>query len=153
MLHFTRPANGNARPSDAAPDLAARLANFRRAVDLSGIIADAVTISPHGNLKGAANLMRRRRVTALAVLWDKKVIGLITEGDIVEALAAHNETAGFIRVDEAMRQPVPAISPDGAIEHAVRLMIRENCHHLPVIDNGNLMGMVNLGDLLNRRPP
>jgi CBS domain-containing protein len=87
------------------------------------------------------------------VLWNRKVIGLITEGDIVEALAAHNETAGFIRVDEAMRQPVPSISPDGMIGQAVRLMIRENCHHLPVVDNGNLMGMVRLGDLLDYWPP
>jgi CBS domain-containing protein len=127
---------------------AANIIDFRNATDLGDAVVEAVTISPHGNLKGAANLMRDRQVAALAVIWNKKIIGLVTERDIVVALSEHNAIAGSMRVEDAMRRRVSYISSDCTIEDAIRLMVGEKCQQLPVVDGGNLVGIVSLVDLL-----
>jgi CBS domain-containing protein len=149
LLHAN--ANGESL-SPNAKSTAERIVGFHRVTKVSSIIgrktSEAVTISAYGNLKAAANLMRGRQVPALAVLWNREIVGLVTERDIVVALSIHNEGAGFVRVKDAMSPRVVSISPDDTIEHAKLLMATKRCHHLPIVDDGKLVGMLSLGDIL-----
>lgn len=111
-------------------------------------LAEPVTISPNGNLKAAANLMRDRQAPALIVIYNKEIIGVVTERDIVNALSIHDHSTGAIRVKDAMRKTIISLSADDTVGHALHLMTKHHSRHLPVFRENTLIGMVNLNDIL-----
>jgi len=111
---------------------------------------EAITISANANLKAAANIMHDRHVGALVVLRDHKVVGVISERDIVAALAKHGQLAGAIWVRDILGRQV-SITTDDTIERAMSLMTHGHLRHLPVIDNGELRGIISLGDIVKYR--
>ena len=123
-------------------------------MNISGILNrkgdGVITISANANLKAAATIMHDRRIGALVVLSNRKVVGVISEGDIVAALAQHGQSAGTVWVRDVLSRQV-SVTTDTTIERAMSLMTHGHLRHLPVINNGELRGIVSLGDIVKCR--
>ena len=107
---------------------------------------DIYAINKQENVAKAAQIMRETNIGVLPVHEGEKIVGLITDRDI----AIRNVALGHdpeIPVEEVMTPTIVNCSPDSAVEMAADLMARFQIRRLPVIENGNLVGMVSLGDL------
>ena len=112
---------------------------------------EVITINTQANLKAAANVMRDRHIAALVALKDRKVVGVLSEQDIVTALAEHGPSAGSIQIGEVLNKPLVSITTADTIKQAMSLMTYRHLRHLPVIDQGELKGIVSLGDIVKYR--
>lgn len=115
---------------------------------------DAVaTITQTASLADAAQLLRDHGVGALVVSGDQRAIeGIISERDIVRALAAHGAGALGRTVGSVMSTDViTCAAPDG-VERLMSLMTERRIRHLPVVDDGGgLAGIISIGDVVKAR--
>jgi len=107
-----------------------------------------VTISENANLKAVANVMRDNHVAALVVLRAHEVVGVVSERDIVVALAQYGQSAGTTWLAGVLSRRLVAISGSDTIRRAMSLMTRERMRHLPVINDGALKSIISLGDIV-----
>jgi CBS domain-containing protein len=107
-----------------------------------------VTISPTDTVKGAADRMRAHSIAALVVKSGGAITGLISDREIVHAVSRHGERALRMAVMEIVTHPtITTITPDDTLNRAMSLMTHHRVRHLPVIANGNLVGIVSIGDV------
>ena len=109
---------------------------------------EVFTVDPTATVRTAAQLMRARGIAALVVKTDV-INGLISERDIVHAIAQHGERALAMAVSEVMTRNAIAVTPDDSLKRAMNLMT--NHRHLTVIDEGKLVGIVSIGDVVKYR--
>ena len=110
------------------------------------------TIAPDATVERAAQRLRAANVGALVVSIDEKHLkGLITERDIVYGLGKHGRALLEMKVREVMRQGGPTCSSEDTVEHVMRQMTRLRVRHVPVIDRGELRGIVSIGDVVKNR--
>jgi CBS domain-containing protein len=103
-------------------------------------------------IERAVALLRTRGIGALVVSDDgERVDGIISERDVVDALAVHGGDLLNLRVDEVMTRPVVTCSPDDSVAELMAEMTNRRIRHLPVIRNGRLCGIVSIGDLVKSR--
>jgi CBS domain-containing protein len=81
----------------------------------------------------------------------KAVLGLISEREIVHAFSRYGETAASMPVKEVMRYGVVTVSPDESVSRVMQLMTRHRVRHMPVLRDGNLAGMISIGDVVKHR--
>jgi CBS domain-containing protein len=98
-------------------------------------------------LARAAERMRTYDVSALPVFNGTRMVGIITERDMARAIAARLD-ADVSRVSACMTPEPLAASPANTVSEAVLMMIEHHIRHLPVMDCGELVGMVSVRDLL-----
>jgi CBS domain-containing protein len=80
-----------------------------------------------------------------------KVLGLISEREIVHAFSRYGETAASMPVKEIMQFGVTTVSPDESVNRVMNLMTRHRVRHMPVLRGGNLAGIVSIGDVVKYR--
>ena len=118
-------------------------------MDIDKIYRHAVfSISPDLSLTEAARRMRANDVSSLMVLDDEKFVGIVTERDLVRSIAAGDLPATAVVADHMTDQPI-AIGPDTGIREAAAEMLELEVRHLPVMEEGQVVGMVSLRDLLS----
>jgi CBS domain-containing protein len=121
-----------------------------------------ITIAPEETLERAAKLMADRMVGAL-VICDRKgnLFGVIAERDIVRALAFNDAAALDLKVQHVTPADMPVCSPGDAINDVVERVGAEGVRYLVVKEEGRMIGIVSVGDLLkaglaektDERPP
>ncbi|HJQ74943.1 MAG TPA: CBS domain-containing protein [Gaiellaceae bacterium] len=106
---------------------------------------DLVRIAPDVTLTDAARAMAARRVGSALVFEGDRLVGIVTERDILRAVAEGRlgETAG-----EAMTPQPETIAASDPIEHAGVLMLHGGFRHLPVTEGGEVVGVVSIRDLV-----
>jgi CBS domain-containing protein len=113
---------------------------------------DVVTIEPTANLAAAVKLLAERHIGAVVILGaDHRVIGILSERDIVRALAEHGPTALSAPVSQVMSRDVKSCSEDDAIGDLMGRMTIGRFRHLPVVQQGKLIGIVSIGDVVKSR--
>jgi CBS domain-containing protein len=113
--------------------------------------ANPVTVKPKTTVKEAAELMRKRSIGNCIVI-DNKPIGIITESDILKKVVAEDKKASEILVEEIMVTPIIVIDPYVDIEEAMKTMSKCNIRRLPVVEDGNLIGIITIKDILRLSP-
>ncbi len=113
--------------------------------------AEVVTISPTDTVKSAADRMRAHDIAALVVKSGAAITGLISDREIVHAASRHGEGALYMAVLEIVTHPTITIAPDDTLKRAMSLMTHHRVRHLRVIANGNLVGIVSIGDVIKLR--
>jgi CBS domain-containing protein len=100
----------------------------------------------------AVNKLAEERIGALVVLdrWGK-LAGMFSERDVIRALAAHGTEALEFEVHEVMTQDVTTCAPSDRIETAMTVMTTHRIRHLPVMEAGQLVGLISIGDLVKYR--
>ena len=112
---------------------------------------DVVTIDPEATIKSAAGWLRAKNIGALVVTSGKAVLGLISEREIVDAFSRYGETSALIPVKEIMRRGVITVSPDESVTRVMNLITRYRVRHIPVVRDGQLAGIVSIGDVVKHR--
>jgi CBS domain-containing protein len=123
--------------------------SVRNILDRKG--ADVFTIDPSATIRTAAHLMRARGIAALVVRSGDVTSGLISEREVVHAMAQHGERALTMAVSDAMTRSVIAVTPDDTLRRAMTLMTNHRVRHLIVIADGRLAGIVSIGDVVKNR--
>ena len=114
--------------------------------------ARVVTIRPDATVAELARGLRDERIGAMVVSEDgSHVDGIVSERDIVHALATTGAVAINARVADIMTTPVMTCAPTDSVKSLMELMTRHRIRHLPVVDQGVVTGIVSIGDVVKNR--
>jgi len=108
---------------------------------------DLVTVGPEYNVADVASLMRSKRIGSVIVLEDDRVLGILTERDILGVVGS-GEDPKNVAAHEALTDDLVTIGPDAPVEVAAQEMVRAGVRHLPVISEQDLIGIVSMRDLV-----
>lgn len=113
---------------------------------------EVATVMPDAKVSEAVQLLHRRGIGALVVSADgHRLDGILSERDIVHALADRGTAVLDLRVDELMTRRVVSCTPTDTIAELMGEMTRRRIRHLPVVDRGRLVGLVSIGDVVKNR--
>lgn len=112
---------------------------------------EVVRIASGASLGEAAALLARHRIGAILVLHGETVQGILSERDIVRALAADGVNALHASVDAYMTRTVSGCTERDTIEEIMEKMTCGRFRHMPVLDHGRLCGIVSIGDVVKAR--
>lgn len=108
---------------------------------------NAVCVEPWHTLKDAARVMKEGGFSCLPVILNGDIVGIITERDLVDAVAGAKR-AGQAHVVDFMNEDPVTVGPDDDSAVAATRMLALGCRHLPVMEDGKLVGIVSARDLL-----
>ncbi|MPT48751.1 MAG: CBS domain-containing protein [Sphingobium sp.] len=108
-------------------------------------------IAPSALMREAAALLTQHRIGCVPVIEDGRVIGILSERDVVRSIGEGGAEALDRPVGEWMTSPAVTVSPDVAVITALSLMTRRRIRHLPVIEQEQMTGFVSIGDLVKYR--
>ena len=113
---------------------------------------DVVTLGPDATLAEAVRLLGERRIGAVVVTrGDRRILGILSERDIVRAIAQSGADALAAPVESAMTARVSTCRETHTVNHVMEVMTRGRFRHLPVEKDGHLDGIVSIGDVVKRR--
>jgi CBS domain-containing protein len=119
---------------------------------LAGKSADLVTIEPAATLADAVKLLAQHRIGAVVVTGaDRRLVGILSERDIVRVLAKDGAAALQTPVSEAMTRKVVTCAETETISEIMERMTAGKFRHVPVVDQGRLIGIVSIGDVVKSR--
>jgi CBS domain-containing protein len=119
---------------------------------LRGKGKSVVTIHPDATIERAVAVLRLRSIGALVVSDDgEKVAGILSERDIVDALGQYGSELLSVSVSEVMTCPVVTCEPDDSVAELMAEMTNRRIRHFPVMEDGRLVGIVSIGDLVKSR--
>jgi CBS domain-containing protein len=99
-------------------------------------------------VRDVARTMSDRNIGAIAVLDSGKLVGIFSERDLLTRIVAEGRNPDDTRVDSVMTKDIIVAAPADDINDALQKMHECNCRHLPVVQGGNLVGMISIRDLL-----
>ena len=113
---------------------------------------EVVTIEPNASLAQAADLLAGKRIGAALILGaDRRIAGIISERDIVRALAARGAAALDEPVSQTMTRKVETCNESETVANIMERMTAGKFRHMPVVDQGRLVGVVSIGDIVKHR--
>ena len=119
---------------------------------LSTKSGEVLTIDPTTNLAAATKLLAERKIGALVVTGpDRRVVGIVSERDIVKELAKHGAAALQLPLTDVMTRKVITCSMADTVKTVMEQMTRGRFRHVPVIDQGRLVGILSIGDVVKHR--
>lgn len=96
----------------------------------------------------AVKLMAEKSVGALLVIDDGKLAGIVSERDYARKVVLMSRSSHTAEVREIMTPDVITVSPTETMEYCMQLMTDKRLRHLPVIEDGELIGLISIGDLV-----
>ncbi len=106
------------------------------------------TVGPKATLLDTLKSLRSHKVGALLVVEEGEVRGIISERDFAYRIAEKESCPLEEHVETWMTKEVIAVTSDTSINECMQLMSREHIRHLPVVDRGNLVGIISIGDVV-----
>ena len=119
---------------------------------LDAMTMKPVTVLPDTSLKECSRLMEKEHVGTLIIKDNGNLLGVITEQDIVRKLVAKGVNPVDKKVDDYMEKGIETIGPEVDIYEALIKMKDLNIRHLPVVDSGEMVGLLTLKDILKIEP-
>lgn len=118
---------------------------------LAGKGRDVATIGPDEKVTQAVATLGQKRIGALPVVEDGRVLGIISERDVIYCLREHGAESLGWPVSRVMTAPAITAEPETSVLTAMAMMTQRRIRHLPVISGGALIGIVSIGDLVKHR--
>jgi CBS domain-containing protein len=113
---------------------------------------DVVHVKRDSTLAEVSDILTRYNIGAVLILdADGAPAGILSERDIVRAIAKRGPEILSVHVEQCMTSPVAACEEDDAIEDVAELMTRRRFRHLPVVENGRVIGLISIGDVVKSR--
>jgi acetoin utilization protein AcuB len=120
-------------------------------------------VKPLDSILHARELMERHRINQLPVVVDGKLVGIVTDRDLRDALPSVFEDAQYARrrprktnidpanvhVEDVMTANVITLAPEDTVDHAARVMRRQRIGSVPIVEHGRLVGIVTRSDVLD----
>ena len=115
---------------------------------LEGKGSQVWTVTADISVYEALRLMGEKEIGALAVTEGDALVGMLSERDYARKVVLKGKTSRETLVGAIMTAPVHAVRPDQSVEECMALMTEKRVRHLPVLENGKLIGMISQGDLV-----
>ncbi|MFL6722094.1 MAG: CBS domain-containing protein [Sphingomonas sp.] len=109
------------------------------------------TVSADASLFDVVRRLGEKRIGALPVLDGDRITGIVSERDVIYSLRDHGPEALDWPVSMVMSSPAITASPDTDVLAALALMTQRRIRHLPVVEGGQIRGIVSIGDLVKHR--
>jgi len=113
--------------------------------------SEVVSAPPNQTVADAAQLMARQGIGSVLVLSDGSIAGILSERDIVRTLAEAGAGCLDRPISELMTSHVVTCGPEERVDRVMALMTDGRFRHVPVIDQGRLVGLVSIGDVVKHR--
>jgi CBS domain-containing protein len=111
-----------------------------------------LTIKPEATLLDAAGMLHENKIGALVVVGvNEQIKGILSERDIVNAIARHGTDALHKAVSTVMTSNVFRCAEEATLEQVMSMMSEKRCRHIPVETEGRLGGMISIGDVVKSR--
>lgn len=111
-----------------------------------------VTVAPDCLVSKAAQTLHEKRIGAVLVRdVGGEIAGILSERDIVRGVAKNREACLGMAVKNLMTHPVITCSPNDSIEQIMERMTERRIRHLPVVESGDLIGIISIGDVVKQR--
>ncbi|WP_157215039.1 CBS domain-containing protein [Flavisphingomonas formosensis] len=110
-----------------------------------------VSIAVGARVSDALALLAGRRIGAVPVMDGDRVAGIFSERDVIEGLQRDGAAILDKRVDDVMTSPVITVTGEVSVLSALAMMTQQRVRHLPVVEQGRLIGIVSIGDLVKMR--
>ncbi len=108
------------------------------------------SVSPDASVYQAITIMAEKSVGALPVVADGELVGILSERDYARKVVLQSRSSKDTLVREIMTTPVVSVGPANTVEDCMRIMTMQRIRHLPVLDNGTLVGIISIGDLVRK---
>ncbi|MGH6614015.1 CBS domain-containing protein [Sphingomonas sp.] len=118
---------------------------------LGGKGREVISVTTQHSVREAVALLAQRRIGAVPVMDGANVVGIFSERDVIHGLEAHGAAALDARVGDVMTSPAITVGLSEAVIGALSLMTRRRIRHLPVVEAGQVIGVVSIGDLVKYR--
>ena len=119
---------------------------------LAGKGSDVVAVAPEDTALSVARTLTRNRIGAALVRdADGRLLGIVSERDIVRCMAEQGPGTSARPAAEMMTRDLVTVTPDTRVSQALALMTQRRVRHLPVLSGGRLAGLVSIGDLVKAR--
>ena len=112
---------------------------------------EIVQATPDATVKAVIDLLADRRIGALPIVDDGKVVGIMSERDVIYALRRDGAAILDWPVARVMTRPAITVDPGMSMLAGLSLMTRRRIRHLPVVEGGRMVGFVSIGDLVKAR--
>jgi CBS domain-containing protein len=106
------------------------------------------SVSPEDCVYDAIEIMANKYVGALMVVYQGKLVGVVSERDYARKVILLGKLSKQTLVKEIMTSPAIYVAPEQTVEDAMRVMTDKHIRHLPVVEDGEVLGVVSIGDLV-----
>ena len=113
--------------------------------------SEVETITAHARVADAVARLGERRIGALPVVEGHEIVGIMSERDVIYCLRDHGPGVLDWPVSRVMSSPAITATPDTDVLTALALMTQRRIRHLPVVEAGEIRGIVSIGDLVKHR--
>jgi CBS domain-containing protein len=110
--------------------------------------ARLVTVTPEQSVLEAIRVLAKENVGAVLVMTGDRLAGILSERDYTRKVILHNRASDTTRVEEIMTANVVCVNPRTKTRDCMALMTEKNIRHLPVMDQGRVVGMVSIRDIV-----
>ncbi len=111
------------------------------------MVRKVITIEPDKTAMDAAKLMADNNISSVLVMDGDKIVGIVTERDLVRKVCANDIPSSKVSILSVMSSPVITAESDLPIEAAVQRMFNNRIRRLPVVEDGMLVGIVTISDI------
>ena len=108
------------------------------------------TVSPEQSVFDAIQLMDEKSVGALAVVSEGRLVGIVSERDYARKVILKNRTSRDTKVKEIMTRHIFHTQPNQTVDQCLVIMNDKRVRHLPVLNDGKLVGMISIGDVVKQ---
>lgn len=112
---------------------------------------DIVTVDPSATMRSAVKLLSERRIGAVLAMMDGRIAGILSERDIVRVLGARGAAVLDEKIEDVMTRKVVTCRPADTVAAIMEKMTDGKFRHLPVVDDGKVVGLISIGDVVKRR--
>ncbi len=113
---------------------------------------DIISIEPTADLAAAVKCLAAHRIGAVVIRGaGGRLAGILSERDIVRALAKHGPSALDLPVGQVMTRDVETCGEEDTVAHLMERMTAGKFRHMPVVRNGELIGLISIGDVVKER--
>ena len=111
-----------------------------------------ITVRPDDTVAMAVGVLTAKGIGALLVCeLGGQFLGLLSERDVVQAIARQRDNVATLRVDDVMTRDVVVCTPADSVKHMMAVITNRRARHVPVLEDGKLVGIVSVGDVLKSR--
>ena len=107
-----------------------------------------ITVNDNTSAREAMALMREQSIHSLLVIQDKKLLGIMTDKDFLRKVASQGLDSSQVKVSDIMTTKVISVAKNESIQRCMALMADNTFHHLPVCEDGVLIGMISWTDIM-----
>ncbi len=108
------------------------------------------SVKPDTTVFESIKIMADQKIGAVLVVGDDRLLGIFTERDYMNKIILEERSSKQVQVKDVMTSKVVFITPEDSVEEGLAVMTEKQCRHLPVLDNKKLVGLVSIGDLVER---